>query len=327
MTCDEAIAFLHAHQPMPDCEELTDELADTYIEVLDYFSEHPDVRCIPLLLNSFPDDPGVGMYQTVENVLEQFDPDEMVPHLVQSLQSKRFGVCYWSAQIAASFPDGRLVDPLARLLSDANPGTRFFAAAALGQIGSERALSPLQQALATETDAEVLEVLEEELRCNEALEFLRAHQPMPDFREHTAELAQTYSDVLNYFSERPDARCIPLLLSSFPDQPGVEMYHKVKDVLQRFEPFVVVPYLVQALQSEHSSVRRWSARIAASFPDERLVDPLARVLSDTDPATRSFAARALGATGSERVPPLLQRALVTEADEEVREILSKELKQ
>ena len=48
MTVDESLAFLKAHQPMPDDTELPAELVRAYDEVRRLFIAQPDARCIPL---------------------------------------------------------------------------------------------------------------------------------------------------------------------------------------------------------------------------------------------------------------------------------------
>ncbi|MGC1273738.1 MAG: HEAT repeat domain-containing protein [Planctomycetaceae bacterium] len=169
MTADEALAFLAAHQPMPNCpaspgnSELTDELCDRYVDALDRLFDVPDTRCVPLLLGSFPDRTGVGMYNRVEDVLTRFPAAVVVPHLEASLRSDRAGVRYWSAQIAASFPDPRLIEPLAELLHEGDRDIRFFTVAALAEIDSEQVRPLLERMSRTETDDEVRTVIEDAL--------------------------------------------------------------------------------------------------------------------------------------------------------------------
>ena len=173
MTTDEALAFLAAHQPMPNCPaspgepELTDELCNRCIDALDCFSDEtnrPDPRCIPLLLGSFPDRTGIGMYNRVEEVVMRYPADVVVPHLEGTLRSDRSGVRYWSAQIVASFPDPRLIEPLAALLRDDDRDVRFFAVVALAEIDSARVTPQLERTLRTESDDEIRTVLEDTLR-------------------------------------------------------------------------------------------------------------------------------------------------------------------
>ena len=45
-----------------------------------------------------------------------------------------------------------------------------------------------------------------------------------------------------------------------------------------YRGWIVVPYLVNSLQSEHEGVCYWNAQIACYFPDNRLTKPLERLL-------------------------------------------------
>jgi hypothetical protein len=47
MTVDQGLAFLQAHQLMPDDSELSEGLVREYDEARGFFLDHPDVRCIP----------------------------------------------------------------------------------------------------------------------------------------------------------------------------------------------------------------------------------------------------------------------------------------
>lgn len=156
MTTEEALDFLRQHQPMPDDEEAAEEVAqeiiDGYENARKHFLDHPDVRCVPLFLNSFGDGTGWGIYQMVDEVLWQFSEDEVVPHLLQALASPLVGVRYWNTQIAMDFPSPRLIPTLTHLVDDPDRGVRCFAIFALSLIPSSEVLPPLQHALATEKD-------------------------------------------------------------------------------------------------------------------------------------------------------------------------------
>lgn len=165
MTRDEAIAFLQAHQPLPSDRDLPNDLIVTYDEIRKLFLDKKDPVCIPLFLGSFGEGSGFGVYQLVEDVLLRFSPQEVVPHLVSALNSRHPGVRYWSAQIAASFPDERLVPALFALLTDVSADTRIVAVIALGRLGGAPIRARLIQLLAIETDEDVMEAVREELQA------------------------------------------------------------------------------------------------------------------------------------------------------------------
>lgn len=50
---------------------------------------------------------------------------------------------------------------------------------------------------------------------DEALDFLRQHQPMPPDREFTDEVIRNYEEVRRFFLKHPYSECIPLFLNSF----------------------------------------------------------------------------------------------------------------
>ena len=163
MTKDEALTFLRKHQPMPPTVSMPESLAQTYESVRCFFLLHPTKECIPLLLNSFGEGDCFGIYQLVGDVIRQFAPDDVLPHLVQALTSESSFLHYWNAQIATHFPSGALIAPLAGLLSDAEPDIRYAAITALEQIGSREVIAILESHKAKEADPEIRELIEEVL--------------------------------------------------------------------------------------------------------------------------------------------------------------------
>ena len=111
-----------------------------------------------------------------------------------------------------------------------------------------------------------------------ALDFLKQYQPMPDDLELTETQIDIYDNVRKFFVDNPDERCIPLFLNSFGRWGGYGVYQLVDEVFWHFDKEIVVPYLVNSLQSEHEGVCYWNAQIACDFPDKRLTKPLERLL-------------------------------------------------
>ena len=155
MTIDEALRFLERHQPMPPDFLLTEELITVYDEVRKLFLVNPDRRCIPLLLQSFGDGSGFGVYQLVDGVIRVFPPEIVIPDLIKALRSSNYGVRYWCAEIAADFPDDALIPELARALSDPDRDLRSAALLALEQIRGPEVENVLRDALIHETDEEL----------------------------------------------------------------------------------------------------------------------------------------------------------------------------
>lgn len=134
MNKDIAIAFLRLHQPMPNDDILDEGLINKYDEVRKFFLVNPSEECIPFFLNSFGEYDGFGVYQLVEDVILKFKHEIVVDYLKKSLRNENKGVRYWCAQIAASFPDNILVEPLSDLLTDEISDIRFAAITALVEI-------------------------------------------------------------------------------------------------------------------------------------------------------------------------------------------------
>lgn len=126
MTKEDALQFLCNHQPMPPDEEWTEELAKQYDQVRQFFINHPDPACIPLFLHSFGNRNGLGIYQLVDEVFQNYKPAQVVPHLTEALDSKHESVRYWTAQVCMDFPNERLIEPVLKALKYSNEDTRYF---------------------------------------------------------------------------------------------------------------------------------------------------------------------------------------------------------
>jgi hypothetical protein len=87
MTTDQALEFLKQHQPMPDDFAITDTDGATFAAILQHFQEHPDERCIPLLMGSVSEGTGLGMYQHIRFVFHRFPPDVVGPYILGALRS------------------------------------------------------------------------------------------------------------------------------------------------------------------------------------------------------------------------------------------------
>jgi len=163
MTREEALYFLNKHQPLPDDGDMDEDVISKYDEVRKWFIQHPDPRCIPLFLNSFGNGSGNGVYQLVEDVMAKHDASDVILNLRVALSSNRSSIRYWTAQIAASFPDEAFVQPLSSLLDDASQDIRYVAITALEAIGGDRVRELLLDALEKENDQDICDLLQEVL--------------------------------------------------------------------------------------------------------------------------------------------------------------------
>ena len=165
MTCELAIAFLEANQPLPPDEDLSQEQIDTFDQVRRFATENPDPRFIPLMLHSFGEGSCYGVYQVCDRVFRQYESEEVVPHLVSALASPHWGVRYWTVQWACEFPDQSLIAELIKLTRDTHEDCHYPAVAALGEIfrvtGDQLALSAVRDRRCDPIDSELMELIDE----------------------------------------------------------------------------------------------------------------------------------------------------------------------
>ncbi len=115
---------------------------------------------------------------------------------------------------------------------------------------------------------------------NQAIEFLKNHQPMPPTKSTTPEdsdslcpdeLMMEYDSVRKYFMEHPDEKAIPLFLNSFSFGDGYGVYQLVEDYLWLFPKETVTPYLVEAVASQSDSVQYWAVLFSSSYINDSYV--------------------------------------------------------
>ena len=133
MTKDRALKFLSMHQPMPaDCD-LTQELIDEYDDVREFFIEHPDREAITLLMKSYGEGDGWGVYPRVEKIFYKCNISDVVTSIQEILEDPytQKSVRYWVTQHAGAFPDKRLLKGVNISLESDDEDTRDMALMAL----------------------------------------------------------------------------------------------------------------------------------------------------------------------------------------------------
>lgn len=163
MSTDEALQFLRQYQPLPPTRTITQELLRRFDEVRKHFTAHPDNRSVPLLLNSFGEGDGHGVYQLVESAILAHAEDVVVPALIDGLRSRLGSVRYWSAQIAANYPRPELVSPLGECLRGGTLDERLAAVAALEMHRGSEARHELAKALDWNIENEVRTAIQKAL--------------------------------------------------------------------------------------------------------------------------------------------------------------------
>ncbi|CVK17238.1 hypothetical protein Ga0061079_1293 [Apibacter mensalis] len=154
----------------------------------------------------------------------------------------------------------------------------------------------------------------------EALNFLKEHQPMPKDEDLSEELIRKYDEVRQFFLQNSNKECVPLFLNSFGYIDGLGVYQLVEDVILQFSSEDVVPYLKIALDSKEYSVRYWNVQIAANYLSSELLPLLNKILREDDFDIKYNALTAIGQYNIVLSKPILEQYLHEEDNEELREI-------
>jgi hypothetical protein len=154
----EALTFLQAHQPMPPDSELTESLITQYDEARRVLEAEPHEQAPKLLLNSFGDGDGLGVYQLVADTLRSHHRETVIGALQEALQSSHTSVRSWSMEIALEYPDERLDPHAINLLASGSRDERYFAAAYLA---TRQVPVPRSAVVADGADSELMDLLAE----------------------------------------------------------------------------------------------------------------------------------------------------------------------
>jgi len=163
------------------------------------------------------------------------------------------------------------------------------------------------------------------MKTEEALQFLRSHQPLPPTREISEQLLKQFDEVRKYFAEHPDNSSVPLLLNSFGEGDGHGIYQLVEDTILAYPENIVVPALLDGLRSPHCSVREWCAEIAVNYARPEFVTPLLGILQSGSVDGRMASVNALEIIQTPEARRGLENALETDIEDEVREAIREAL--
>ena len=144
----------------------------------------------------------------------------------------------------------------------------------------------------------------------EAINFLKSHQPMPDTqivitrenKEWASPLAieieslvDKWEEVLNYFMEHPCEESIPLFFNSLGDNDGLGVYQGLGHYLVKFPPEIVIPYFKSAFRSPSPAIRSWAADFALDIHSgaQDFIEAMLPLLLDSDDDVRCGTINAL----------------------------------
>ena len=163
MTGEEARTYLLQHQPMPSDSDITENEADTFIAILQFLEENPNPDFIPLLMGSVSSQTGLGMYEQIQFVLNQFSEGEVVPHVRVLLQSPNPGARSWAVGWALEFPSSTYLKAINEILhSPEDDDSHYLAVAVLERLciehQSENAMYMIEAAISLEIGTEAREL-------------------------------------------------------------------------------------------------------------------------------------------------------------------------
>jgi hypothetical protein len=159
------------------------------------------------------------------------------------------------------------------------------------------------------------------MTIDDALQFLREHQPMPPTESISDDLVRRFDEVRKFFIANPDERCVGLLLNSFGEGDAHGVYQLVEDAILPFPKDVVVTALRDSLRNPAGSVRYWSAQIAANYPCQELAEPLIVLLHQGNVDERVAAVTALDMLGTPQVRTEMNKALSADIEDEVKTMI------
>jgi HEAT repeat protein len=163
------------------------------------------------------------------------------------------------------------------------------------------------------------------MTIDEALQFLRDHQPLPPTERMSDDFIRLFDEVRKFFIANPDERCVGLLLNCFGEGDAHGVYQLVEDTILTFPAEVVVPALVGSLRNPAGSVRYWSAQIAANYPHQELAEPLIDLLKQGNLDERVAAVTALEVIGTPQVRGAMKNALGADIESEVKTMIREAL--
>ncbi len=109
---------------------------------------------------------------------------------------------------------------------------------------------------------------------DDALAFLKAHQPLPPDKALDQPLIEAFDAVRLHFAAHPDPRCIPLFLGAFGSGSGFGVFQLCDEVFSHFRPEDLSPQLQAAIRSLHPGTRGWAVEWAMLYPHPSLLPAL-----------------------------------------------------
>lgn len=165
--------------------------------------------------------------------------------------------------------------------------------------------------------------LEVYINIYDVIKFLEKHQPLPNDAD-IGENIIVFDESRKLLKELPNVQGLNLLLGAFGDGSGFGVYQLVVDTALEYPPDLVIPIIKKHLSSTFRSVRYWNVEVAASFPDDTLIDDLERILEeDLDMKYAAFIV--LGRIKTKRSKEILSRQKEIETDKEIIDLITENI--
>jgi len=155
----------------------------------------------------------------------------------------------------------------------------------------------------------------------QALAFLKQHQPLPAFA--SGPVRENFRDALIQLRESPEnpEEAVPLLLNCW-DGSNKELNHEpIIFTLKSYPKEHVAPHVADGLTRNETESRIWFAEVACVFPDKRYLDGLEEMLESENTNERFVAVCALEQVGGSGARVLAKRRFDLESDPEILGVL------
>lgn len=144
-------------------------------------------------------------------------------------------------------------------------------------------------------------------RIAELLAQLEAISPLPEDDLITEEDLERYGTITDELAQYKDRRVIQPLIQSFGYGLGYEAYGVVVRQLETYNPNLVFPYLVDAVQHGQRGSRMWAARMLGRQGHQQALPYLRSLLRDPEEFVRVEAVHALSRLDDQASLPALER--------------------
>jgi HEAT repeat protein len=231
-----------------------------------------------------------------------------VQWLIEALRDEDGDVSWHAASALGEIGDARAVEPLIKALRDEDGDVSWHAASALGEIGDARAVEPLIKALRDNSSAAKALVNIGDARAVEPL--------IKALGDKDSDVRQRGAEALG---EIGDERAVEPLIAALSVDGAYVRYSAAealgqyaKEALKMLEKRgklgeSAVEPMIKLLTNSNLGARNYAASMLGKMGDRRAVKPLIEVLGSDKLSVIKTAAGALGKLGNERaVEPLIK---------------------